>query len=121
MDANTFIDALRTLESERDPEPIAALYADDAEAGNTAIDRRFTGQDGAREFWSHYRDAFDTIESSFRNVVESDGVTVLEWTSKATMPDGSELDYEGVTLYETDGDRITRSTAYFDPRALNPV
>ena len=121
MDANTFIDALRRLETDRDPDPLAALYADGAVAGNTAIDRQFTGQDGAREFWSRYRDAFDTIESQFRNVVEQDGVAILEWTSTAKTDGGPEFEYEGVTVVVTDGERITRSTAYFDPRALIPA
>ncbi len=118
MDPDTFIDALRTLERDSDAGPLAELYADDSVAGNNALDREFTGPDGAREFWTHYRDAFESIESEFRNVVAQDGVAVLEWTSTATVADRPEFRYEGVTVLESDGDRITRSTAYFDPRSL---
>jgi ketosteroid isomerase-like protein len=116
--AQRFIDALHTLESDRTADALADLYADGAVAGNTATTRTYDGPDGAREFWSGYRDAFGDIRSEFRNVVAGDGAAALEWTSTGTLPGGDEVSYEGVTVLELDGDRITRSTAYFDPRAI---
>lgn len=118
MTPDDFISALRTLESERDAEPLSALYADDAESGNIATTRTFSGPDGAREFWTGYRDAFDAIESEFRTTFTSDDGFALEWVSTGTLSGGDEVRYEGVTIVATDGDRVTRSTAYFDPRAV---
>lgn len=118
MDPDQFISALHALEDERDVEPLAALYADDAVSGNVATHRTFDGPDGAREFWTGYRDAFDSISSEFRGTFASDGGFALEWVSTGTLSGGEEVKYEGVTICHLDGDKIKRSTAYFDPRAL---
>lgn len=118
MTADDFITALRALERDRDVEPLAALYADDAACGNTATNRTFTGPDGAREFWTAYRETFDTIESEFRIQLDSDDAVALEWVSTGTLQGGEEVRYEGVTMVALDGDRIARTTAYFDPRAI---
>ena len=118
MTADDFIQALQALERDRDAEPLAALYADDATVGNTATTRTHTGPDGAREFWTGYRDAFDAIESEFRMQLESEEAIALEWVSTGTLSGGEEVRYEGVTIVVLDGDEIARSTAYFDPRAV---
>jgi len=118
MTAEEFITALRALERDRDAEPLAALYADDATCGNTATTRTFTGPDGAREFWTGYREAFDTIESEFRTQLGGDDAIGLEWESTGTLSGGEEVSYEGVTIVVLAGDRVARSTAYFDPRAI---
>lgn len=118
MTPDDFITALRALEGERDAAPLAALYADDAACGNTATTRTFTGPGGAQEFWTSYRGAFDTIESEFRATFASDGGFALEWVSQGTLSGGEPITYEGVTVVHVDGERIVRSTAYFDPRAV---
>jgi steroid delta-isomerase-like uncharacterized protein len=116
--ARRFIDALHTLESDRTPDALAALYADDATSGNVATTRTYDGPDGAGEFWTGYREAFGDIRSEFRNVVADEGAVLLEWTSTGTLAGGDGITYEGVTVLEVRDDRITRSTAYFDPRAV---
>ena len=118
MTPDDFITALGALEGQRDAAPLAALYGDDATCGNTATTRTFTGPDGAREFWTGYRDTFDTIASSFRGTFASGDGFALEWVSEGTLSGGEEVRYEGVTIVHVDGDRIARSTAYFDPRAV---
>ncbi len=116
--ANTFIEALRTLESDNNIEPLAALYADNARVGNVLTPDKFQGQDGARRFWTEYRGTFDRVESRFQNVIAADGRAALEWTTEGTDFGGSPLRYSGVTILEADGDRLTRSCAYFDPAHL---
>jgi ketosteroid isomerase-like protein len=116
--AQRFIDALHQLEDDRDAGALADLYADGAVSGNTATTRTYDGPDGARQFWTAYRETFSDIRSEFRNVVGGNGAVALEWTSKGTLEGGDEVSYEGVTVLETDGEHVTRSTAYFDPRAI---
>lgn len=55
--------------------------------------------------------------SEYRNVVEGDGVTALEWETNGTV-DGRTVTYQGVTVLEGDDDGIRRSCAYFDPSRL---
>ena len=93
-------------------------YADGATSGNVATTRTYEGPDGAKAFWTGYREAFGEIRSEFRNVVGDDAAALLEWESRGTLSNGDEVVYEGVTVLELDGERITRSTAYFDPRAI---
>ena len=76
------------------------------------------GVDGVREFWRQYRGTFKEIESEFRNVVESDRVAMLEWTSRGRFAGGDEFEYSGVSVIEYDGDKIRRFCAYFEPATL---
>ncbi len=64
------------------------------------------------------RETFDKVHSTFRNEIITDGVTALEWTTSGTSSDGHEFEYDGVSILETDGERITRFHAYFNPNEL---
>ena len=113
----TFIDALLRLENHRDVEAIAGLFSADAEIANPLVQYEDGGADAARRFWGQYRDAFDEIASDFRTVSAKDGVSFLEWTSRGSI-DGQKFSYEGVSVIETGGDRITAFRTYFDTRHL---
>lgn len=110
-----FIEALGRLEAERDLEAITALFADESEIGNVTSPEKFHGREGAREFWgAKYRDTFGEVKSSFRNIFANETVATLEWTTVGTSADGSSVNYDGVTILEIKGDKITRFRAYFD-------
>jgi len=112
-----FIDAIATLEQDRDIKPLLELYAEDSQCGNVIDPERFEGPDGAEQFWSAYRSQFADITSTYQTVVASDSSATLEWQSEATIDDES-LTYRGVTVLEFLDGRITRSCAYFDPTAI---
>lgn len=113
-----FIDALHRLEEERDAEPIAEMFADDATLSNPVHEVGEHGPGGAQEFWRTYRDTFGEIHSEFRNVVESDGAAALEWRSHGTTTGGRECHYGGVSILEYDDEGIHSFRAYFDPEEL---
>ena len=114
-----FIDALGRLEAERDLEAITSLFAEESETGNVVSPEKFAGRDGAREFWgAKYRDTFGEVRSTFRNVFATEDRAVLEWTTEGTAADGTPVRYDGVSILETDGEKITRFRAYFDAGAL---
>lgn len=52
------------------------------------------------------------------NVIEDEGKAVLEWRTTADI-DGKSISYGGVSIIDTDGDKITAFRAYFDPRQLS--
>ena len=116
--AQKVIGALRALEADRDVEPLVALYAEAASVGNVLRPDRFHGPDGARQFWTEYRGTFDQARSTFRNVIPSEGSAALEWSTEGTSLDGQPIRYDGVTILEVDGEKLTRSCAYFNPTAL---
>ncbi len=113
--AKNFIDALNKLESDRDLETICGLFSEESEIGNVVTDDKNIG---AREFWNSYRETFDKVHSTFRNEIITDGVTALEWTTSGTNSDGHKFEYDGVSILETDSDKITRFHAYFNPNKL---
>jgi ketosteroid isomerase-like protein len=116
--AKKFIEALHRLEAERDLETISSLFTDDCEIANVVTgDNRQTSQ-SASEFWQHYRDNFGEIKSTFRNEIITDKTAALEWQSEGTSADGNQFTYEGVSILEFDGDKISRFHAYFDPNKL---
>jgi ketosteroid isomerase-like protein len=117
--AQNFIEALGRLEAVRDLEAITALFADESEIGNVTSPEKFHGRVGAREFWgAKYRDTFGEVKSTFRNVFATSDRITLEWTTEGTAADGSPVSYDGVSILETDGERITRFRAYFDAGGL---
>ncbi len=113
-----FLDALTKLEHDHEVDDLVSLYGEDAQIGNIVSPRQFSGPEGARDFWTTYRGTFDTMESSFSNVIESDGRSALEWTTTGTSPDGKPIEYAGVSILEIDGEKITRFWAYFNPTSL---
>ena len=116
--ANQFTAALAQLEKQRDLNPIAQLFSDDAEIGNVLVPEKFHGPDGARDFWKRYRDTFENLESDFRNIIITDDRVVLEWTTKGLSSTSQELSYDGVSILEVADGKITRFRAYFDAAAL---
>lgn len=113
--AKKFIEALHKLEADRDLDTIAGLFDETAEVGNVVTNDKTLNP---REFWQHYRDNFDRIESKFRNEIITDSTAALEWTSTGTSSDGKEFQYDGVSILEIGGDKITRFHAYFDANQL---
>ncbi len=117
--AKKFVEALGRLEEERDLETIVALFAEDCEVGNVVSPEKFRGREGAREFWgAKYRDTFGEVSSAFRNIFATADRAAMEWRTEGTSQDGSPVNYEGVSIIEINGDRITRFCAYFDAGSL---
>ena len=114
-----FIEALHKLEDSRDAEAIAALFAEDADVSNPLVEHRGEGEEGALSFWRSYREAFETIRSEFRNIVEQDGVAMLEWTSEGRA-DGGAVHYGGVSVLEHGENGIKAFRTYFDSRQVMP-
>ena len=116
--AERFIEGLRALEESRDLEKIVGVYADNCEVGNIVSPEKFLGHEGAREFWTKYRDTFGEVHSEFRNRIITDTRAALEWTTTGTTTGGAPINYDGVSLLEIEGDRITRFRAYFNAGSL---
>ena len=116
--AELFIEALHTLESTRDAEPICAMFSEDADVGNVVAPEKFHGVDGARDFWTRYRETFETLHSSFRNRIVHGERIALEWSTEGTSPQGDPVKYDGVSILELSGEKISRFRAYFDPAGL---
>ena len=111
-----FIEALHKLEAERDLETIVSLFSEDSEVGNVVTDD--DADINAREFWANYRDSFDEVRSTFRNEVITDKTSALEWTTRGTAGNGNSFEYDGVSILEVKGNKITRFHAYFDANKL---
>ncbi len=116
--AQRFVDALTKLEESGDLETLLALFAEDAQVSNVASTRVFTGVEGARHFWTEYKGMLSRVKSTFRNMIESGDRVALEWETQGTAHNGAAVNYEGVSIIEWDGDRISRFYAYFDPGLL---
>ena len=117
--ADKFVEALWSLEEDRDVEKLVEIHTEDCAVGNVAVPRTFEGHDGLREFWTNYRETFGEMKSEFRNVfADGEGHAALEWTTTGTANDG-EVQYDGVSILEIEGERVKRFMAYFDSRSLS--
>lgn len=113
-----FADALHKLEDNSDLETIVAMYTEDCEVGNVVVPEKYQGLEGARKFWTIYRDTFGQVHSEFRNIFGSENRAVLEWTTSGTSETGGDFSYDGVSILELEGDKVSRFRAYFDASAL---
>ncbi len=86
--------------------------------GNLLAPDHFHGPDGARTFWAEYRGTFESARSTFRNVIAGNGNAALEWTTEGTSFEGTPLSYAGVTVLEIEEGKVSRSSAYFNPKEL---
>lgn len=116
--AALFRDALSVLEETGNAESLASLYSDGAEVGNVLHPAKFHGPEGAHHFWREYRASFGAVRSTFRSVIVDETQAALEWETDGESLQGQRFRYSGVTILESDGGKITRSCAYFDPSAL---
>lgn len=113
-----FVEALGELEEKGDAGRLVALFSDDCEVGNVVARESFQGAEGAHRFWVNYRETFGRVRSTFRNRIMTDNRAALEWRTKGTSGNGREIDYEGVSILEMEGQKIKRFYAYFDPAHL---
>jgi ketosteroid isomerase-like protein len=116
--ARRFVAALRTLEQDRDVEPMAELFAEGATLSRLDGRGPRGGEGGARQFWTEYRRAFGEISTTFTHATEGSAAVALEWTSQGTMPDGRGMDYAGVSVLDIDGGLITGLRTYYDSAAF---
>jgi ketosteroid isomerase-like protein len=110
--ARTFATGLQTFEKDGDAAAFAALFADDAVTQR--FDARGERRGEVEQFWQEYRAQFQSISTTFYDVVEGGDRVALEWTSDATLTDGRPLQYRGVTVLDLDGDTITKLSTYYD-------
>jgi ketosteroid isomerase-like protein len=115
--ANGFVEALRKLEEDRDVEALVEIHTEDCEVGNVSVPEAFKGHDGLREFWTEYRKTFGEMKSTFRNVFATGEGAALEWTTEGTS-NGDAVSYDGVSILEIEGGKVSRFMAYFDTRRL---
>lgn len=111
--ANEFIGALTELESARDVELMVELFADDCEVGNIEAPQLFRGVEGARRFWTDYRDNFKDVCSVFQKELYTENKARLEWITEGKTVNGNKVKYEAVSVLETEDEKITRFYAYF--------
>ena len=113
-----FIDALHRLHTDRDVEPLAALFSDDATLSKLGDHNEEHGPDGARRFWADYRRVFHDIEATFTHTTSGETSVALEWTSTGSLATGRSFSYAGVSVLEGDGSSITGFRTYYDSAAF---
>ena len=120
--ASAFAQALQQFEQDHDLDAFARVFAPDAQLLRPEQRGGEQGEDGVRAFWQQYLDQFGSIRSEFSRVVEAGPLGELEWTSRGslgTSQEGTEVEYEGVSLLEfADDGRVRRFATYYDTAAL---
>lgn len=113
-----FIDALHTLEREGDVGALSELVTSEAPVVSLDGAGGRTGPEGMQELFTQYLAQFETIETTFTAVTESETRAALEWTSAATLKDGHDLTYDGVTILDLEDERVSRFRTIYDSAAF---
>ncbi len=126
--AQQFIDALHELEqcdaaaSENQVDKLVTLFSPQTRLTNAALQlagKEESGIDGARRFWSEYKNALGQCFSSFNHVTVDADAAGLFWTTEGTGMDGQPVKYDGVSLLEYDEEGLIRFfRGYYDTRDL---
>jgi ketosteroid isomerase-like protein len=115
-----FMRALQRFEATGELATLLGMFAEDAEALNLGRTEPARGTDQVAGFWRDYRSIFRTIRSDFTHVIEGKDGAVLEWVSRGTLLNGDPVEYKGVTVLETNGDRVRRFRTYYDSAVFLP-
>src|SRR3954468_2702454 len=108
----SFASGLQTFEKDGDAAAFAAQFTDDAVTQR--LDARGERRGEVEQFWQEYRAQFDSISTTFYDVVEGGDRVALEWTSEATLTDGRPITYRGVTVINLDGNKVSKLRTYYD-------
>lgn len=115
--ATVFMKALKTLETEQNPAPLVALFADDATL-ERMTHKVYEGKADAETFWQEYLAPFAVIATEFYNVTEDDDGAVLEWASEGSLEGGKAIRYRGVSSLSFEGERVKSFRTYYDSAAF---
>ena len=115
-----FMRVLQQFEATGELAPLLSLFDDDAEALNLGRTEPARGADQVEGFWRDYRSIFRALRSEFTHVIEGKDGAVLEWISRGTLLNGEPVEYKGVSVLETGGDRIRRFRTYYDSAVFLP-
>lgn len=115
--AQTFIDALKTLEAEQNPDVLVACFTDDATL-ERMTHKTYEGRADTQAFWKEYLEPFDEIATTFFNVTEDDDGAVLEWESRGSLKGGKAIHYRGVSSLGFEGDKVGSFRTYYDSAAF---
>jgi ketosteroid isomerase-like protein len=118
--AQTFMETLQQTESSGDVEPLVALFTENAELSNLAMDDPLQGRDKIRHFWKNYLSVFDRIQSRFTHVTEGNSTIVLEWVSEGALGSGEPMKYRGISVLETADQQVQRFRTYYDSAVFLP-
>ncbi|AGY57211.1 nuclear transport factor 2 family protein [Gloeobacter kilaueensis] len=116
--AEHFMHTLQQIEQTRDVQPMVALFSDDSQLSNLAIEEPLRGTAGARQFWLGYLSAFRHVSTRFTRALEAKQVAVLEWVSEGALPDERPIHYRGVTIIEFEDDKVRNFRSYYDSAAF---
>lgn len=114
-----FVGALDELHYDGNIEPLVQLFGKNASLVRAGMPYGQRGAEGARTFWTEYRNVFDHIDAAFTHTTIDHAIAYLEWTSHGTLVDGTEIDYEGVSVLEATGETIEAFRTYYDTAAFN--
>lgn len=115
----TFAGRLQDFERTGDVEPLVELFAEEAELSKLDGAAVHRGRDGARRFWTEYREVFDDLRSEFTGDVRGDGKAVLEWVAEGSLKAAGDaaprpIRYPGVSILEVADGSIRRFRTVYD-------
>lgn len=115
--AQTFMNALKQVEREREVSPLVELFGDDATL-ERMTHKTYEGKGDAEAFWTEYLEPFEEVSTEFFNVTEDDETVVLEWQSKGTLKGGKDLSYRGVSSFDVSDGKVKSFRTYYDSAAF---
>lgn len=110
-----FMSALQSMEKDRDVNQLAARFTPSCRLWRQSYGHAYEGAEGAQKFWNEYLNQFTSVDTAFTQVLEREGLAILEWESCGALQGGRPIHYRGVSILEFDEDgKVLSFKTYFD-------
>lgn len=113
-----FVDALHRLHADRDTEPLAALFANDATLSKLDHRHEEHGQDGARQFWAPTATSSTASKRRSPSLCRARTARRGNGPHRGTLRDGTAFSYRGVSVLQGREDKISSFRTYYDSAAF---
>jgi ketosteroid isomerase-like protein len=110
------MEALKTLEADKNPDVLVALFTDDATL-ERMTHKTYEGKADAEAFWWRVSRAFEDITTIFSTSPR----TTTGWCSSGrpkVASGGKAIRYRGVSSLSFDGDKVKGFRTYYDSAAF---
>jgi ketosteroid isomerase-like protein len=111
------IDAYNEAWNRQDLDALAIFHAPDIVFENHTAGERVEGAEAVRDHIGRIFERWPTLRFSGRRFYEAADFAVSEWTARATTPEGTLIEWDGVDVFPLRDGKIVRKDVYSSSHA----
>ena len=102
-----------------DADAVASTFAEDGTTYDPVGSEGVTGREAIREFFSSIYKNFKSVALNEDSIFVAGNGAAVKWTGKGTSANGTNVNFEGIDVFEVDADgKIRTVRAYWNPAEM---